>query len=158
MTARELRIGAVILCVLVSGCLKVERIPAEELDNRPKGPLPLEVIAEAEEDVRKVVRQIHRSGTTEVVDKGRFGDDVRVWAKLVSEERDLRDRFTGEEYRCSTVAVRYRFDYNSATFDPVLGRSYVSNRDAYAREDRICTYLQSGHEIYDAGQPVLISE
>jgi hypothetical protein len=78
-------------------------------------------------------------------------DEFRISAIRLSGQSRLRATSSGEFYDCTTVAVRYRLNVNSVSYDPEGGRIYKANKAAFFREDRICIYRESGWEDYYRG-------
>ena len=138
------------LCACLFGCsLQVTPIPSETLDaERVRGPLPSELLLEIDQDIRQLVTAIHRSGTSEVVRHGELYDDYRIEGQRTQREDNLRDRYTGEFYRCTLVLVTIRLNYHRTYYDPESQRVAISNKDVSQRTDRLCTYDESGRELY----------
>lgn len=151
---------ALCLCLLLSACgIQVSRIPADTLDQtRAEGPLPADMMAAMERDIRDVVTSIHRSGTQQAVYRGEKYDDYRVEGRLLRRESPLRDRYTGESYQCSEVQVVAKLNYHRTYYDRGSQRVSVSNRERLQRTDRLCTYSDSAQDVYEAGDVEVIDD
>ncbi|MBN7797829.1 hypothetical protein [Parahaliea mediterranea] len=150
---------ALCLCLVLSACgIQVSRIPADTLDQpRAEGPLPADMMAAMERDIRDVVTTIHRSGTGQAVYRGEKFDDYRVEGRLLHREPTLRDRYTGESYHCSQVQVMAKLNYHRTYYDRESQRVGVSNRERLQRTDRLCTY-DSARDVYEAGEVVVTDD
>lgn len=143
----------------LTGCGSViEVTPLKAPIERQQAGIPVEVMTEAERDIRAVVGQIHRSRTDKMLTQGTHLTNYRIEAQLLQSQDNLRDKYTGEYYYCSDIAIRLFFNLTNSYYETAGKWVHTKNMDGHARTDQVCTYQTSGKEHYYPGPTTRITE